>query len=464
MRRGFALAHGGSLGTSFAVFRSPVALAPDASGCLGGVGAHGASPSLAIAGDRLAVAFVEDGRPMLYLDGAPPGGLVALEGEAHAVAVDFDGATALVVAADRDGLYAVRVSTAPVVTASPAVRWVSRGDVRAPLRVHRVGDARFVFYALSDAALGVLSVAPGGAVRDVRYALPAPCAHLGAASGSRRAAIALAYDGETVDRALFDAQGRAVERPHVALRVPGARFVSAQAVWAARRFVAAGVDAADGTCWLDGAEGERATSLAGFGPGPLALAHVRDQWIGLQLATDGARLGLAIRTIAPGNQGEGGVRWFSPEGAERREARRRSAELLRAVHGELARASYRDPGSIEVDAEALTLRVGDGASALALRFAPEPEALAIELELEDPSYEDSLADRFARFVTGEVRGAERWEAWGRELADGVLEVAAIGVAAEEGRRIVRLGLAGFPTGAAVSEVLRRARERKRTEG
>ncbi len=462
--KGFALAHGGPLGTSWALFRSPKALAPDASGCAGGVGAHGAAPSIAESGGEVVVAFVEDGRPYLFAPGAEEPRLLALDGKAHAVAVDLDGAHARVVAADDDGLYAVPVTIAPSPVAGPVERWVERGDVRAPLRVVRLGDARLVLYAVSDAALGVVHVAPDGARRDVRYGVDAPCVHVACASNARQAAVALAWNGDEVHRALFDASGRTIERPHAGLRVPGASFGSAQAVWVGRRFAVGGVDVTDGTCLLDGNDGAPPIALRGFGAGPLALARTRDHFFGVQVAADEAQLGVAIRTVAPDGQGEGGVRWFVPDGSPAREARRRAADLLRALHAELARGSYRDPAAISIDVDALALRVagasGDG-DAMVLRLAPAPDAFALELEVDEPDEPPTFGERIARLVTGAVPGAERSEAWIRELCEGLIELTEVVVAVAGGRRTLRLVPAALPTGAAVAALLTRARKSAR---
>jgi hypothetical protein len=454
---GFAMAHGSAFATSFARFRGPSALAPDASGCLGGLGLHGERPAIAEALGRIAVAYVEDGKPRLFVDKA---GLLELDRPARAVALSFERRSVLLVAADEDGLWAIRVAATSPLEVTELGRLVRRGDVRGALEVHPLGDGHLVLYGLRDAALGVVRVGADGAVRDVRYGLDAPVVHLASSWGTRRAAVALSYDDDRVERALFDASGRAIERPHVALRLPGARFVSAQAVWTGRRFAAGALDATDGVCSLALEEGEPPTRLSGFRPGPLALFHRRDRWVGLQVETDGSRVGVAIRTLGgDGSGGEGGVRWFEPRGRGERELRGRAARLLRELRRELQRATYRDEGELVVDEGALALSLGRDRGALALPLsALRSDGLARELELPERggASRASIADRIGRLF-GRAPDRAMWEAVARELAEGILAVSEVRMRSTGARRVLRLGLTAWPTGAALAELSARAR-------
>lgn len=240
--------HGGRLGIAYEGPHGPVALSlasraalePDWSLHLGD-----GSPPLPVL-PRLvdhagqAVALYRDAQGV-HLRALPAGEAVPVAAEARALALASAHDRLLSAVVDRKGLH-LRWHAGVAEAEEEPVIAVRRADLLPLVEAVSVGARWMVFYAPSgEAALGVVRWEEAG-IREVRYPLRAPVTALHAATTGRRSAVAMGYDDETVELAVLDAEGNMRERPHVAMREPGAALTTPRIFWSGRGFGLTAVD------------------------------------------------------------------------------------------------------------------------------------------------------------------------------------------------------------------------------
>lgn len=370
--------------------------------------------------------------------------------ETHVFVEDGESVRALVVRSDTS----FERASEPIVVQHGRVRLAAARAADAPLLVAAyAGDRRLV---VADGARGRSSL--------VRHDLPARVAAIDAFGAGSRAAFALVYDdGEVVEAGVLDRAGKLVERRHVVLREPGARYAEVRVTWIEDDFHVVARDATSDRAIVVRVSDAKTLLEIGGVRGPFAVAY---QEKGLSLAQAFAEGDTTLLRVARElrDRSVREVREPAPPTLRLRRAEEQAARCVDELERMLGTSGYRDARAVRVAVPSgAALRLEGERQHLELR--PDEDAFRLTLvalgEGASEPARDGSFERLARWIrerlSGDARArAERDRSIGVALAEAIEGALAHVERNESGRRFEIL-LSTPPAAARLSAWLHRAR-------